>query len=99
MVAAAWSEQNPTAAAEWLGALPQGKVRDAAVAGFGSSAFDRDPEGAVAWVQTISDPRDRDRQTEELMRRWLSTDANAARAWLDANPQITPEERSRILED
>ena len=98
-VAAGWSDQNPTAAAQWLGALPEGKARDAAIAGFVGPAFDRDPEGAAVWVQTISDPRDRDRQTEELMRRWLGTDSNAARAWLDANPQITPEEKGRILED
>ena len=98
-VAAAWSNQNPTAATQWLNALPQGKARDTAIAGFVGPAFDRDPEGAVAWVREISDPRDRDEQTEKLMRHWLKTDSSAARAWLDASPQVSPEEKNRILEN
>ncbi len=96
-VAAAWSDQNPNAVATWLGTLSPGKARDAAISGFAMKAVERDPEGAATWTQTISDPRDRDTQTEAVMQRWLGTDSNAARSWLDANPQISPEEKARIL--
>ncbi|HEY2344135.1 MAG TPA: hypothetical protein VGH90_13920, partial [Chthoniobacteraceae bacterium] len=92
-----WAAQDANAAAQWLGTLPKGKARDAAAASFSDSTFARDPEGALAWSQTISDPRDRDSSVEDLVRQWMESDSAAARKWLDANTQISADEKDRIL--
>jgi hypothetical protein len=92
-----WTNQDANAAAQWLGTLPEGKARDAAAASFSGSAFPRDPEGALAWAQTIGTPRDRDSSVEDLVRRWMGSDSAAARKWLDANQQISADEKDRIL--
>jgi hypothetical protein len=97
VVAAGLANQDPAAAAQWLGTLAPGKSLDSAVANFSQATFDRDPEGSLTWALTISDPKNRDRQTEQLFSRWLSSDSTAARTWLEANQQITPEEKNRIL--
>ncbi len=92
-----WANNDTTAGAQWLGALPEGQARDAAIGSFTSSAFDRDPAGALAWAQTIGDDRDRANHVEQLVRRWLRSDSSAAKSWLDANTQLTPEAKDRIL--
>jgi hypothetical protein len=64
---------------------------------FSRSVVDSDPEGAVAWAATISQPAQRDSTIGEVFRQWKRTDRKAAEAWLHATPALTKEARERML--
>jgi hypothetical protein len=99
VVATKWANQNPTAVASWLDTLAPGNGRDSAVVGYSWAVFQSNPKSALSLVMTIADAKNRDEQTESLVGRWLNSDSNAARNWLQANQQITAEEKDRILSD
>jgi hypothetical protein len=96
-VASQMADRDPVSAAQWLGTLVPGKGLDSAISGFAMATVDRDPEAALAWAVTIGDQRNREKQTETLVSLWMASDSAAACAWLDANQQVTPEEKRRIL--
>lgn len=96
-VASLSAQNNPVKTAQWLGTLQPGPGLDAAIHGFADQAFNRDPEGVMAWVVTIGDQTDRERDIEWLVGKWMGDDAGAARAWLQNSPQVTPDLRNRIL--
>ncbi len=58
-LAGAWAKQNSNEAAQWIDSLPPGGIRDAAVARFVGIISAWDPESAVVYAQTISDPGER----------------------------------------
>jgi hypothetical protein len=51
-----WTRADYNAAGTWLGQLPVGPTRDTAVADFAGLIRDLDPEAALAWASTVSDP-------------------------------------------
>ncbi len=51
-----WTRADYNAAGTWLGQLPVGATRDNAVADFAGLIRNLDPEAALAWASTVSDP-------------------------------------------
>jgi hypothetical protein len=98
MIAIEMAAENPVAAAEWLPRVPHGPGRDDAVARFSSAVVRRDPAGALAWAQTISDEYDRYRYLLELTRQWIAMDEGPARKWIQTSPSLTADQRRRLLE-
>ena len=91
-----WSQSDPYEAGVWLGTLPQGESRDAAVTAFSRRIVSTDPQAAVQWAESIGNQNLRDRQIEAIVVTWLQTDANRATAWL-ANSSLSAETKARLL--
>ena len=70
---AEWIHIDPKAASTWLGTLEQGPSRDAAVHVLIVSESSNDPESALRWAETLSDP-DRRRQTTGWLKKEISGD-------------------------
>ena len=91
-----WSQSDPYEAGIWLGTLPQGESRDAAVTSFTRRIVSSDPQAAAQWAESIGNHNLRDRQIESIVVTWLRTDANRATAWL-ANSSLPAETKARLL--
>lgn len=66
-LAAVWASQDPVAAANWLLSLgvPSPEL-DRAIGVFARIVARRDPAGARAWAQNITDPAERERVTRQI---------------------------------
>jgi hypothetical protein len=73
-----WTEGNQADAANWLGTLPHGKRRDAALKGFIPVAARIDGATAMDWALTVSDPLLRNQLYNEAHAKWHETDAGQA---------------------
>ena len=91
-----WAQSDPYEAGVWLGTLPQGESRDAAVTSFTRRILSSDPQAAAQWAESIGNQNLRDRQIESIVVTWLRTDANRATAWL-ANSSLSAETKARLL--
>ena len=60
---AQWIHRDPAAASSWLGTLDPGPRRDAAIKVLIIHESSNDPEGALRWAETISDPGQRRQMT------------------------------------
>ena len=98
ILASQWAYDNPVATAQWLNGLPSGVARDRAVVGFGRATIDRDPDSALTWALTITDPKVRADTIEHLVWKWQIADASAAREWLGASTALTVDQKRRILD-
>ncbi len=65
-VASRWLETDPVAANEWMGGLPAGAERDAAVEALLLRIEASDPGAAAGWVESLFDPQKREAWTERL---------------------------------
>jgi hypothetical protein len=91
-----WSESDPYNAAVWLGTLPQGESRDAAVSSFTRRIASSNPEAAAQWAESISDQNIRNRQVESIALTWLRIDATTATAWVTRS-SLPAETKARLL--
>lgn len=74
-----WSRDDLPAAANWANSQPAGAMRDAAAAALAYSLGGSDPNGALQWAQSISDPGQRDQTLQRLARQIMYTNpANGA---------------------
>lgn len=80
--AQSWTEKDFKAANTWLESLPQGRKRDAAVAGFASTAARLDGASAVDWALTIADPAQRTSTLHAVAEIWKTREPAAAAAYL-----------------
>ncbi|HEY2343664.1 MAG TPA: hypothetical protein VGH90_11560 [Chthoniobacteraceae bacterium] len=96
-IAASTAEFDPKGTADWLNTLPSGPARDQAILPFSEAVRKEDPETAITWVLSISDPLTRQDELARVASWWRGTDAKALRAWLDADTQLTPEEKRHLL--
>jgi len=80
-----WSLIDPIATAEWLNTIPPSTQNDAAIATFVSNIKDQDPEGAIDWAQSISDPEQRQEYVQQALESWKRTNAEKAEHWLKEN--------------
>ena len=78
----AWAKNDAVAAANWLGQLPAGPSRDAAITAFTSRIGGADPAAAVQWAATIGDEALRGVQTEAVALDWLQVDPDTATEWI-----------------
>lgn len=77
-----WAKSDSIAASAWLSEQPPGPKRDAAIVGFSESIRRFEPEAAVAWANTISDPNQKTEQMTQSIRSWADKDSQAALAWV-----------------
>lgn len=82
----------------WLGSMPAGADRDAAITGFARAAIEKQPQLAIEWASAITDPVYRDDEIENTFVNWHKADAKAADAWLSKATTLSAEDKSRLKE-
>ncbi len=95
-IANRWLRTDPRAAAAWLETLsPQ------VLAGLGPRAIgplvSTDPATALRLVDRLPDGAQRADSFETFARAWMRLDAASAQAWIASAPQLTPDQRTRLL--
>ena len=80
----AWLKQDPAGASAWIrGATHDGRS-DPALRQYGLSVLESDgPEMALAWIERIRNPAERERGRFQYARRWFGFDPDAAREWVE----------------
>lgn len=81
-----WTHANHADAAAWIGKLPQGKQRDATLAGFIPAAAATDGATAIDWALTVSDPELRRDLYQEALTKWQEIDAQRANEYRARHP-------------
>lgn len=76
-----WGGKDEHAAAQWLTELPISASRDQAISSFAKKLATMDPERALQWAGTISDPEQRTKRMDKLVAQWRAKDPKAAEAW------------------
>jgi hypothetical protein len=90
-----WAETDSIAASEWLSAQNPGQQRDAAISGFSQSILSYEPEAAVVWASTISDPDRRMKQLSYNVEIWAGTQAAEALDWVQT-AELEPAMRTHL---
>lgn len=80
---ATWTKASHKDAATWITSLPEGKVRDAATAGYAPLAARLDGQTAAEWALFISEPTLRDSIFDSVMQAWSKSEPEAAAAYLE----------------
>lgn len=86
-----WAHNDPNAAGAWLGRQPAGPDSDPARMTFARQVSELDPESALQWAETISDPTLRESTIDHVFGDWRARDATAAQTFLQKT--TWPEER------
>ena len=94
---ATWFERDPAAAADWLNGLPPGPGRDAGALALVQAAGPGQPQTAVNWPVSLSDPAMRTMLVSQTASRWLIAEPEKADAWMPASADLTEEEKETIL--
>ena len=92
-----WAESDSIAASMWLSELPAGEQRDAAAASFSGVVQNYDPEVAVEWAASISDPNQRVERLSESLQVWMETNPLAADEWISSR-DLDPVVRAYLSE-
>jgi RNA polymerase sigma factor (sigma-70 family) len=77
-----WTQHNANAAGEWLRQQPTGPTSDSARMTFARQVADLDPESALRWAETVSDPTMREGTLDHVYTNWYQRDATAAENFL-----------------
>lgn len=96
-IVASWAATDTTAAGTWLNEQPQGPHLANARSAFVSAAATKDPESAMAWAGTITEPAARTMATGTAYAAWKKKDAAAADAALAASG-LTAEQQQQARE-
>ncbi len=83
---------DPQETAQWINTLAHGPGRDGAIMAVSGSMRYEDPDGAVSWALSISDPLDRVDSLEKVSYQNLT-----ARALINSATQLTAEEKAHLL--
>ncbi len=95
----AWAHFDAEAAAAWIGARPPSPERDQALGAFVGTLSESDPTAAMAWAQQGASEKTRADMRRVVMKNWIHTDAEGARAHLDAPNAFTPDEAARFRKE
>jgi hypothetical protein len=90
-----WAGTDLTAASAWLAAQPPGKERDGAIWGFNEVARVAEPDSALQWAMSISEPQQREQAVLRTLHSWRTLDPSAAAVALDG--LALPEEKKTAL--
>ena len=93
-VVESWAAKDARAAAEWVSTL-SGTDREQSAGSLVVALLEKRPSEALDWINTISDPNERNRVAERAAERLSLRDPAAARKWIEAAP-VTPELRERL---
>ena len=69
------------ATAKWLNSEPSSPLLDPAVATFANLIKEKDPEGAVEWAESITDPELRRKVMDNALNTLLQNDPEKAKLW------------------
>lgn len=94
----AWTSQNPQAALDYANSFPQGNVRDNALQSWVMSNSTGAPAEVIKVAATINDEGDRQRSIGVAAMRWMREDPTAAKAYVEASPDLSDEAKQRITE-
>lgn len=94
-----WLLNDRKGATRWaLGATPEEEPwRVAAALQIATNIVDDDPERALAWAESIENPRARENAIVITVRRWRTRDPGAADAWLES-AEVPQQTRERVLQ-
>lgn len=96
-VTQSWAKYDPVKAADWLLAQhPPSPALDPAIQSLAGTVMQSNPEGAVMWAATISDPNLRTRTIMNVSREWMRSDPAKASAYISTAP-LTPNQKARLL--
>lgn len=73
-----WAMSDSMKASKWVGELPEGRRRDAAIAQLASTVVGADPLGAARWANSIQNANQRDDTLKLVFGIWASTDPQGA---------------------
>ena len=93
---AQWAQKDATAAAAFMATLPAGAETDEPRARFARSVVGTDPAGAIAWSNSITDPKARTESLGEVVGSWMRRDADAAKQWVASSP-LPAETKTEIM--
>lgn len=79
--ASAWCGRNPNEAAAWSLSLPEGKVREQAIAGVAKQWAEFDTVAASEWIAQLPEGTTRDQAAAPLINKIASSDPESAFAW------------------
>ncbi len=104
-IASGWAIRDPAGYAEWTQTLPEGIARNQALNAFdgGYQIYDgqeADPPPRAGYANQLAQIKDaalRDRVLVTHLSRWIKSDRQAARAWIESNDALSPEAAARIL--
>jgi len=97
-VAAAWVKQNSPTFLDWLGGLPEGDVRDAAIVQLDSSGqAAKHPSAVFAQANSISNPDLRAVQIQTVLINWAVKDPQAALAAAQ-NANLPDDQRASLVQ-
>jgi hypothetical protein len=91
-----WADDDPVAAGNFLSRLPASPETDPARERYAFEVSRADPEGALAWANTISAQEQRTKAVENLVRAWMRRDKAAAEKWV-ASSQLPEQVRNQLL--
>ncbi|MGK0456850.1 MAG: hypothetical protein ACJAUA_001161 [Zhongshania aliphaticivorans] len=91
-----WSHTDSVNASAWLSEAQPGPQRDAAIIGFTTTLSTFDPEVAVAWSSSISDPNQRVKNLTSSVQTWAETQPEQAMDWLKT-AEMDPGLRNALL--
>jgi hypothetical protein len=86
-----WAHKDPNAAGLWLKNYQPSPETDQPRQTFAWNIRESDPEAAIAWAGTISDPKLRDNSMVDLLRDWKKRDQKSAQSYMLNNkwPEAT----------
>ena len=86
-----WAQKDAVAAGQYLQQLGPSPEFDRARQDYAQRVVRNDPEGAIAWAQSITDEQRRNDTTRDVLRSWVQRDAPAAQAWAQTNGVQVPQ--------
>lgn len=95
-IAKTWTATDPIAASEWIDTLEPGPDREATVDAFSGTLTDTDPERALVWAATLTDPDRRARRLGEIARYWMEFSPAEAKAVIGGLDTLTPDECTQL---
>jgi hypothetical protein len=95
-VISTWAGYDLNAAGLYLNTMAASSEKDAAVASFAIQAGQQDPQSAMNWVNTVSDPGVKERLALVTALQWEQTDANGANQFISTTDILTDADKSLI---
>ena len=89
------SKKDAAAAGAFMAKLPATAEADRSRESYATTVAEKDPKGALAWANTITDKERQQRAVENVVRTWVKQDAPAAKEWI-AQSALTDEVKARI---